>query len=192
MKKLVIFLIISAMIAACGSKQPKTISTGQAKSDSASTSLPNEPVMWKVSSYASNLGNNRNSAYVTNSFSMWGTFTNKANDKAELKVKFVVDKETFCIKLLEFGTKAVKKGDENQYKISIKSNHSEPIEFSAKNVSDRLFIKSIDSQKIIDCFAKGGLISFYLVTDSKTDPAIYAFTIDHPDGFDKAIKKLYE
>ena len=45
-----------------------------------------------------------------------GTFSDASNDKAELKVKFVIDKETFCIKLLQYGTTVVKKGDETQYK----------------------------------------------------------------------------
>jgi|GEM_PF-1744093 len=192
MRKFVILLIFATLLAGCGSRQQKPVNNGQAKRDSAKTELPNELGMWKISSYASNLGNSRNAAYVTNSFAIWGTFTNKANDKAELKVKFVVDKETFCIKLLEFGTKVVKHGDENQYKLTMKSNASESYEFTAKNVSDRLFIKSTDSQKIIDCFSKGGVISFYLVTDSKTDPTSYSFTIDRPDGFERAIKKLYE
>ena len=192
MKKFVVLLIFSVMMMACGSNQQKPVQPVQTKSDSLKTTLPNELGMWKISSYASNLGNSKNSSYLTNSYAIWGTFTNKANDKAELKVKFVVDKETFCIKLLEFGTNAVKKGDENQYKISIKSKNSEPIEFTAKNVSDRLFIKSADSQKIMDCFTKGGQISFYLVTDSKTNPSIYSFTLDNPNGFGLAFKKLYE
>jgi hypothetical protein len=146
--------------------------------------------MWKIAYYASNLGDSRDKAYITNSYAIWGTFSNNANDKAELKAKFMVDKETFCIKLLEYGTKAVKKGNENLYKIKVKTSTNEVFEFTAKNVSDRLFIKGTDSQRIIELFNKGGLISFYMVTDSKTDPATYSFTIDNPDGFEKALLKI--
>ena len=69
-----------------------------------------------------------------------GTFCNSTNDKAELKAKFLIDKETFCIKLMEYGNKTVKKGDESCYKIKITSEGNELAEFTAKNVSDRLFI----------------------------------------------------
>jgi hypothetical protein len=146
--------------------------------------------MWKIARYASSLGNSRNTSYITNAFAIWGTFTDNTNDKAELKVKFVIDKETFCIKLLEFGTKAVKKGDENLYKITVKSSAGETVDFTAKNVSDRIFIKGADAQKIESFFDFGGKISFYMVTDSKSTPASYSFTVDGPHGFGEAMKKI--
>jgi hypothetical protein len=190
MKKFVTLLIFSVVLLACGPKQQKQAPADPIKKDSVKVAPANEYGMWKIAYYASNLGDSRDKAYITNSYAIWGTFSNNANDKAELKAKFMVDKETFCIKLLEYGTKAVKKGNENLYKIKVKTSTNEVFEFTAKNVSDRLFIKGTDSQRIIELFNKGGLISFYMVTDSKTDPATYSFTIDNPDGFEKALLKI--
>jgi hypothetical protein len=115
MKKFIVLLIFSVVLVSCGSKQPKPLPVQTPKKDSIQATPVNEYGMWKISNYASNLGNNRNTSYITNSFAIWGNFSDNNNDKAELKVKFVVDKETFCIKLLQYGTTAVKKGDENQY-----------------------------------------------------------------------------
>ena len=192
MKKFVIFLIFSVVIAACGTKQQKPVQTETIKKDTVRTAPVSEYGIWKIASYASNLGNNRNTSYITNCFAIWGTFSDANNDKAELKVKFVIDRETFCIKLLRCGTTAVKKGDESQYKIIIKSGASEVANFTARNVSDRLFIKSGDAQKIVELFEKGGSLYFYLVTDSKSSPACYSFTIDNPVGLGKALKKITE
>ncbi|MCK9411887.1 MAG: hypothetical protein M0Q53_06275 [Prolixibacteraceae bacterium] len=160
--------------------------------DTVKTESASEFGMWKIASYASNLGNNRNTSYITNTFAIWGTFSDPNNDKAELKVKFVIDKETFCMKLLQYGTTPVKKGDETQYKIKIKSGTAEVADFTAKNVSDRLFIRSVDAQKIMDLFEKEGSLYFYLVTDSKSFPATYSFTIDNPIGFGNALKKIFQ
>jgi len=195
MKKFIALLIFSVLVAACGSKQPKPTEDKPNKVEPVQTeptkpASANEYGMWKIAKYASNLGNNRNTQYITNSYAIWGTFTDINNDNAELKVKFLVDKETFCIKLMEYGTKVVKKGDESCYKIKIKFSGNELTEFTAKNVSDRLFINGKDSQKIIDLFGKGGVITFSMVTDSKTSPASYAFIIDKPEGFGDALKKI--
>jgi hypothetical protein len=195
MKKFINLLIFSVIVAACGSNQQKpgkteAVKTGAISVDTIKKTPANEIGMWKIASYASNLGNNRNRSYITNTFAIWGTFTDNSNDKAELKVKFVIDKETFCIKLLQYGTTPVKKGDESLYKISVKSSAGESIDFTAKNVSDRIFIKSSDSQKIETFFNDGGKISFYMVTDSKSSPASYSFTVDGPHGFSEAMKKI--
>jgi hypothetical protein len=192
MRKFIIFIIFSVVIVACAPKQQKPVNNEPVKTEVAKPAPTNELGMWKIATYASNLGDKRNSSYLTNSYAIWGTFTDNANDNAELKVKFLIDKETFCIKLLAHGTQAVKKGDENLYKIKVKSSANDQIEFTAKNISDRIFIKSVDSQKIIDLFNKGGVITFSLVSDSKTAPARYAFAIDNPDGFGNAYKKLSE
>jgi len=192
MRKIITLIIFSVVIVACAPKQQKPALKEPVKTDTPKPLPVNELGMWKIATYASNLGDKRNSSYLTNSYAIWGTFSDPSNDKAELKVKFLIDKETFCIKLLAHGTQAVKKGDESQYRITVKSGADEQIEFSAKNISDRIFIKSADSQKIMDLFNKGGVISFYIVSDSKTSPARYAFAIDNPDGFSNAWKKLSE
>ena len=192
MRKFITIVIFSLVIVACAPKQQKPVLSEPIKTDAVKSVPANEFGMWKIASYAGNLGDNRNSAYLTNTFAIWGSFSDNTNERAELKVKFLIDKETFSIKLLEHGTKTVKKGDENLYKITVKSNTNEQVEFTARNVSDRIFIKSADSQKIIDLFNKGGVISFSLVSDSKTSPARYSFAIDNPDGFGSALKKLSE
>jgi hypothetical protein len=197
MKKFNYLIIFSVIVAACGSNQQKPGKTETVKSETISAdtikkALANELGMWKIASYASNLGNNRNSSYITNSFAIWGTFTDNSNERAELKVKFVIDKETFCIKLLQYGTTPVKKGDENLYKISVKTSSGETTDFTAKNVSDRIFIKGSDAQKIESLFNLGGKISFYMVTDSKISPASYSFTVDGPHGFSEAMKKIVQ
>ena len=195
MKKFVYLLIFSVVIVACGSRQLKSNKTEAQKPEIVKTdkvNQPNEFGMWKVANYAGNVGDNKNSLYMANALAIWGTFSNGTEENPELKVKFLVDKVSFCIKLYEYGRKIVKKGDENSYKISIKSAGNEVTEFTAKNVSDRLFINQPDAKKIIELFDKGGRISFSLVNDSKTAPSSYTFTIENPEGFGNAYKKLFE
>ena len=190
MRKFITLIIFSAVIVACAPKQQKPARNEPVIKDTIKPELSNEFGMWKIASYAGNVGDNRNTSYVTNTYAVWGNFTDNTYEKAELKVKFLIDKEKFSIKLLEHGTKTVKRGDENSYKISVKSSANEQIEFTARNISDRIFIKSDDAQKIIDLFDKGGVITFSLVSDSKTSPARYAFAVDNPVGLEKAMKKL--
>lgn len=192
MRKFITLIIFSVVVVACAPKQQKSVPKEPVITDTVKPVAANEFGMWKIASYAKTLGDNRNSSYLTNTYAIWGSFSNNANEKAEVKVKFVIDKESFSIKLLEYGTKPVKKGDETFYKISVKSSLNEQIEFTARNTSDRIFIKSEDTQKIIDLFNKGGIISFSLVSDSKTSPARYSFAIANPDGFGSALKKLSE
>jgi hypothetical protein len=117
MRKIIILIIFSVVIVACAPKQQKPAPKEPVKTDTAKPAPANEFGMWKIASYASNLGDKRNSSYLTNSYAIWGTFSDNSNEKAELKVKFLIDKETFCIKLLAHGTQAVKK----EMRIFIKS-----------------------------------------------------------------------
>ncbi len=195
MKKIIYLLFFSVIIMACGSKQQKItkkepIKAEPVKTDTIKATPASGLGLWKVLRYSGTIGNNRNSKYITNAYAIWGTFCNSTNDKAELKVKFLIDKETFCIKLLEFGNKAVKRGDESCYKIKITSEGNELAEFTAKNVSDRLFIVDSDAKKLIELFNQGGVLTFLLVTDSKTNPTTYIFSIHNPEGFGNALKQL--
>jgi hypothetical protein len=195
MKKLVFLLILSVFLASCDSKQQKNVKAQNGKTEIANgetnkvTSTVGE-CMWKIASYAGDLGDNKNATYLTNTFALWGSVKNDQTSNTELKVKFLIDKVSFCIKLYENGTKIVKKGDESLYKITIKSAGGEPYQISAKNVSDRIFINDLDAKKIIESFNKGGGITFTMVTDSKTAPSSYSFTLDHPEGFGDLYKKL--
>ena len=189
MKQFFYAMITLVIVAACGSGQPKPATKAATISDSSATNAT-ESVMWKVVSYAGDLGDNKNSFYITNTFAIWGTYKSEASDNTDLKVKFLIDKVSFCIKLYEYGKKVVKKGDESCYKITIKPDVGEPLQLTAKNVSDRVFINESDAKKVMELFETGGKISFYMITDSKTAPASYAFLLDHPGGFMEVYKKL--
>lgn len=194
MKQLIFLLIISHFVIACGSKQPSPKQSEINKSatvpaESIPKSVTQVTIMWKSASYAGDLGDNKNSAYITNTYAIWGTFSSSAAN-GELKVKFLIDKVSFCLKLYEYGKKIVKKGDESCYKVTIKSEGSEPLLISARNVSDRVFINEIDAKKIIELFNKGNPVSFSMVTDSKTAPSTYSFVLDHPGGFGEVLSNL--
>lgn len=196
MKQLIFLLIFSYIIAACGLKQQSPKQTGTSNSaavqpENAGNNLAPAPLMWKSASYAGDLGDNKNSAYITNTYAIWGIYSNSSVEKGELKVKFLIDKVSFCIKLYEYGKKIVKKGDETSYKITIKSEGQETLQFTAKNVSDRIFISEIDAKKIIVLFGKGNLVSFLMVTDSKISPSTYLFSLEHPGGFYEVLSKLH-
>jgi hypothetical protein len=195
MKKFIWFLIFSFIVAACGNNQQKQNPIQPAKSEPKKTvqaqpTPVSELGMWKIASYAGDLGDNKNASYITNSLAVWGTYRNGSVENSEVKVKFLIDKVSFCIKLYEYGKKVVKKGDESGYKITVKTADSEPLLISAKNVSDRIFIAETDSKKIIEFFSKGSSITFSMVSDSKTNPSSYCFMIDNAAGFDNAMKKL--
>jgi hypothetical protein len=200
MKQLIILLILSQLIVACQSKPQGAgkASTGNSeigktesgKAETVQKSQTTEPGMWKIASYAGDLGDNKNSNYITNTYAIWGNYSNSTSTNTELKVKFLIDKVSFCFKMYEYGKKIVKKGDETFYTVTVKSVGSEPIQITAKNVSDRIFISGPDSKKIIELFDKGNVITFTLVSDSKTNPASYVFNLDHPEGFSDAINKI--
>jgi hypothetical protein len=195
MKQLMCLLIFSLLVAACGSRQPKPNNAGQGKDESAKSDTPqskpaNQPVMWKIASYAGDLGDNKNSNYMTNAFAIWGTFSNSTVDNGEIKVKFLIDKVSFCIKLYENGNTVVRKGDETAYRITLKSEGIEPVQFTAKNVSDRIFISQVDVKKLVELFDSGAKITFSMVNDSKSNPASYAFALDHPGKFSETWNQL--
>ncbi len=195
MRQLIFALIFSLFIAGCGSKQSKTTNLDANKmatvqSDSTKNPQSNATNMWKTVSYAGNLGDNKNSAYITNTYAIWGTYSKGAAENGELKVKFLIDRVSFCMKLYENGTKIVTKGDESSYRITIKPEGNEPLQLSARNVSDRVFISETDAKSIIELFNKGGRISFTLVNDSKTSLCTYSFALDHPEGFGIMLAKL--
>jgi len=196
MKQLIPLLIFSLFVTACGLKQPSPKQTETNKSatvqpDNAVRNLAPEAIMWKTASYAGDLGDNKNSAYITNTYAIWGTYSNSTAENGELKVKFLIDKVSFCLKLYEYGKKIVKKGDETYFTITIKSDGLEPLQITARNVSDRIFINGVNAKKIIELFDKGNQISFSMVTDSKTSPSTYAFTLEHPGGFKEVLSKLH-
>jgi hypothetical protein len=195
MRQFVFLLIFSALIAACGLNQSSpnktdAVKAEPVKADPTQSTLKNEPRFWKVASYAGDLGDNKNSSYITNAFAVWGTYSNRTIDQSEVKVKFLIDKISFCIKLYENGNKIVKKGDETNYKITVKQEGSEPVLFTAKNVSDRIFIPETDAGKLKAMFGTGKVISFSMVSDSKINPSAYSFLLDHPGGFSDEMDKI--
>ncbi|MEI7422536.1 MAG: hypothetical protein WCK18_10595 [Prolixibacteraceae bacterium] len=195
MKQLIILLIFSLFVIACGSRQPSPKQTDINKSasvqaENTTKNVTPAAVMWKSASYAGDLGDNKNSAYITNTYAIWGTYSNSSAEKGELKVKFLIDKVSFCLKLYEYGKKIIKKGDESCYKITVKSEGSEPLLITARNVSDRVFINEIDAKQIIELFNKGNPVYFSMATDSKTMPSTYSFVLDHPGGFGEVLSKL--
>jgi hypothetical protein len=200
MNKLIFLLILSVTIAACGlnHQKPKksnikgieTIKSETSDTTGVKSIQPDELGMWKIASYAADLGDNKNSLYITNKYAVWGKYSNNSMDNDELKVKFVIDKVSFSIKLYEYGKKIVKKGDENSYKITIKSNGIDSYQITARNATDRIFIQDVDSRKIIELFNKGVPVSFSLLSDSKTNPSTYTFGLEHPEGINAAFKKI--
>src|SRR5450830_1165285 len=107
MKQLIPLLIFSLFVTACGLKQPspkltETNKSGTVQPDNAVKNLAPEAIMWKTASYAGNLGDNKNTAYITNTYAIWGTYSNNSAENGELKVKFLIDKVSFCIKLYEY------------------------------------------------------------------------------------------
>ena len=190
MKILSIMLLAAALFTACGTGQPKVTKPEAAKKDTVKTVPPADENMWKIASYAGQVGDSKNSSYVTNTYAIWGTYRRSSVDNTELKVKFLIDKVSFCIKLYEYGQKIVTKGDENVYRVSVKSGEGEPLQFMAKNVSDRIFINEADAKSIMDLFAKGEKVTFSMTTDSKSDPASYAFSLDHPGGLAETLAKV--
>ena len=195
MKQLIFILIFSLFVIACGSrqpskKQPEITKSASVQAESAAKNAASLLVMWKSAFYAGDLGDNKNSAYITNTYAIWGIYSNNTVGRGELKVKFLIDKVSFCLKLFEDGKKIVRKGDESSYKITVKSEGSEPLLMIAKNVSDRVFINEIDAKKIIALFDEGKQISFSMVTDSREMPSSYSFILEHPGGFSDVLSKL--
>jgi hypothetical protein len=190
MKQLTALLVMAVILSCCGSNQPKVSKPDVTAKDTLQTAPPAEEIMWKTATYAGQLGDGKNAGYITNTYAIWGSYNRPGVDNTELKVKFLVDRVSFCIKLYEYGQKLVTKGDENFYRISVKSGENAPLEFTAKNVSDRIFINEADAKNVTDLFNKGERITFTLASDSKTAPVTYAFSLDHPKGLGELLGKL--
>ena len=197
MKKLILIIFVPAILLSCGTRQANVAKPAEEiKSEAArvaqpaSSAQPAEQNMWKISSYSGQLGDSKNAYYITNSYAIWGTYHKSNVDNTELKVKFMIDRVSFCIKLYEYGQKIVTKGDESSYKVTVKPGDGEPLQLTAKNVSDRIFISESDAKAIISLFEKGERITFSMTNDSKTNPATYAFSIDHPKGLVEVLGKL--
>lgn len=191
MKKIVCLLVFAVVVVACGTKQPKPGKSAPTQPNP-QAAASQEINLWKIANYSGDVGDNKNSFYMTNASVIRGSYSSGTADNLELKVKFLIDKVSFCIKLYEYGNKIVKKGDENGYKITVRSDGNVLTEFVAKNVSDRLFVNDSDARKLIELFDKDTRLSFSLVSDSKTMPATYTFSMDNTGGFTETYKKLTE
>lgn len=191
MRQLFLMLLLPVFILSCGTKQQKVIKPVETVLKDSVKAIPTaEENMWKMVSYSGQLGDSRNAYYITNSFAIWGTYRKSDVDNTDLKVKFLIDKVSFCIKLYEYGQKIVTKGDENSYKVTVRSESGEPLQISARNVSDRIFFNESDVKNIVGLFEKGERITFAMSNDSKANPASYAFSIDHPGGLKEVLGKL--
>lgn len=200
MQRLIVIFVLCAFISGCGTNQQSSTKLVQAKNDlskagsdrtdSLPAKLDHEVNMWKMASYAGSLGDNKNSYYITNTYAIWGTYKSTTSDNTDLKVKFLIDRVSFCFKLYEYGKKVVTKGDETVYKITIKAEGIDPLQINAKNVSDRIFINEVEAKTIVELLNKGKKTTFSMVTDSKTSPASYAFVLDHPEGLGELLKKF--
>ena len=160
--------------------------------------------IWKVNYYVDDFGDPTDSGYISNlnissvSDMTTGTFSNSATTNAKLYIAFIIEKDTFSFKLLEYGSNAVtgSSGYPTYYKIKVKHNgkliegYSKIIE--GRNSSERISISNKkDLKKLLELFNSGGTMSFSIVEKTDYSASTYRFKVD-VDGFSVAYNSLYK
>lgn len=190
------------------SNYQKNLSTYQAKAnaqkaakekamkDSIRLAKIEETGIWTIKHYVDEFKQPTDEAYITNTSTISGTFSNSATDNSLLSAYFLIDgKDDISIKLLEYGSSTVKDSN-GSYVISVKDNNDKTHKFYAKNYSDRLTISGSYSgyekpRSLFNILMAGGKIQFYIKeSDSYGIPSTYNFTIQNADYFGNAYYKL--
>lgn len=153
----------------------------------------NNTGMWSVRHYVDDFGEPTKQAYITNSSSITGIFSNTATENSALNVDFLItNSSSISIQLYEYaGNNPVKAYSSDWYTVLVQDKNGNRTKLSAINRSDRLQFNQDGSRKIHNILMKGGEVKFK-ITEDDTPTTKYQFTIKKADWYENAYAKLRE
>lgn len=160
----------------------------KARQDSIKLANINNLGAWEIGYYVDDFGERTGEFFV--SMFLYGTFSNSATTNSDLKVRFMIDKNSSRIQLYEYAGDHPVKGEGFIY-FKIRDKNNKEYEIRAYN-SDHgnTTIEEDDDKKLRNILLTGGEIKFVAEADKYGSPSTYKFTIDNADWFENAITKM--
>ena len=151
----------------------------------------NNTGMWTVSHYVDEFGEPTKQAYITNTSSIIGTFSNTATQNSDLKVDFLITNSSkISFQLYEYaGNNPVKAYSSDSYRVQIQDKDGNRLKLTATNYSDRLTFDRSASIKVHNVLMKGGSVKFNIY-EIETPTTEYNFTIQNADWYENAYAQL--
>ena len=133
---------------------------------------------WKIAYYVDEFGDKTNEKYVRADLS--GTFSNTATNGSKLNVSFLIDSDSFDIKLFEYGDNLVKNSysRSEKYVVKVKADDGETITLSANMWSgnDRITFDRTSENQIMNIMKTAKQIKFFVYPSNWTTTK-YNFTV---------------
>jgi hypothetical protein len=143
---------------------------------------------WQIGYYVDDFGERTDEYFV--SMYLFGTFSNSATTNSELKVRFMIDKNSSRIQLYEYASDHPLKGEGTiEFKIRDKDNKEYEIRAFNSDYGNTT-VNDEDDKKLRKILLSGGSIKFIAEADRFGSPSIYKFTIKNADWFENAITKM--
>ena len=160
----------------------------KARQDSIKLANINNLGDWEIGYYVDDFGERTGEYFVSRYID--GTFSNSATTNSELKVRFMIDKNSSRIQLYEYAGNHPIKGEGFIYfKVRDKNNKEHNIRAYNSDYGNTSIEKEHDYllRKIL---LAGGQIKFIAEADKYGSPSTYKFTIENADWFENAIAKM--
>jgi hypothetical protein len=151
----------------------------------------NKTGMWVIRYYVDEFGEPTKKGYITNNYTIKGTFSNTATEGSDLNVELLINSSTnVSIQLYEYaGNNPVKAYASDSYSVYIQDRNGNRLSLTAVNYSDRLRFDESSSLEVHKALMKGGTIKFR-IKEVETPTTQYQFTIDEADFYDNAFRIL--
>lgn len=151
----------------------------------------NNTGMWTNSFYVDEFGQRTNKAYIRNSNTISGLFSNSATTNSDLLVDILItDANKISFKLYEYaGENPVKAYGETNYSVLVLDSEGGKHNLNGSNYSDRITLDASSSRKLHGIFMKGDRIQFS-IKEKRSSINMYNFTIDNANFYDNAFRKL--
>lgn len=154
--------------------------------------------IWRIRHFVDEFGEDTDEAYMTNSSSFIGTFSNSATENSELLVDLIIRSDNSIkgkhyprtsIQLYEYGgNNPVKAYGKDTYSVRVKDAEGKVYSLRAANFSDRLIITYDDAPKLHSALMKGGKILFSI--NENDAPTSYQFSIPSASYYSNAWRIL--
>lgn len=160
----------------------------KARQDSIKLANINNLGAWEIGYYVDDFGERTGEFFV--SMFVYGTFSNSATTNSNLKVRFMIDKNSSRIQLYEYAGDHPVKGEGFIYfKIRDKNNKEYEIRAYNSDNGNTTIEKEYD-KKLRNILLNGGEIKFVAEADKYSSPSTYKFTINNANWFENAITKM--
>ena len=149
--------------------------------------------VWQIRYYVDEFNNPTTEGYITTKLYVEGTFSNSATTNSNLKVIWLIDKDSVAIKLLEYGRNVVKSSyDATSYSISMLDADGNKTSMTGTMYkgSDRIYIDSDFESIVLNALAKNGAVTFKITETGKYASSSYLFKMEDTSYFTNAYQQL--